>query len=649
MKKRYSAITGFVIFASTVLLLIVFEGCDDSPEISSCGNGTIDLGEDCDGDDLDNTSCASLGFNNAELKCNSDCMFDLSSCEAAGKCGDGFVDAEFEDCDGTSFNGVSCDDLGFETGNIGCTSECTFDLSGCSDCGDGEITGNEECDSGNMNENSCISLGYYGGELFCTTDTCRLDTSNCETWGKCGDGEIQINYYEQCDGDELNGITNCNSLDPVYYYENSYLTCKSDCTYKLADCKFCGDGIVQEEFEESCEPSNPDNFSCEASSFIAGTYVCNECVADFSDCNGFLFLDVSEGMEHSCGIDLNQQAWCWGDNNHSQLGNTLQHSSTPLMVNQPEGISFIKLSSGINHTCALDTAGHVWCWGSNTVYQLGSASRTLPEYADPGIVDLPDYIMAADISCGTEHCCIIDSSGSVWCWGNNDYGQLGVGSEENTLPPAKIETLIFTKVSAGGNHTCGLNQSGEILCWGWNNNGQLGNNDTADTNTPVTAINPGAVFVDISSNHGHSCAIGTNGRAYCWGWNAYGELGTADNTNYVVPTPVSLSSSILFSQIITGFNHSCALTSENGKIYCWGSDSLGQLGLNTTDSRNTPALSYTLGNIVFTQLGHSRWKNTCAIDSSRRLWCWGDNYKYQCGRLAPSTIDVPTYIHDPVF
>ena len=209
-----------------------------------CGDGIVDFssGEDCEGDDLGpvEPSCQDFGFHYGELRCNSNCRYDISGCSET--CGDGVING-IEQCDGAELNGTTCKSLNYYGGELSCSSLCTFDTSGCIGyCGDGEINGAELCDGEDLGdpEINCQQLGYYGGILSCNAN-CGFDTSGCE--GECGDGEINgPEGVESCDGTQL-ADKECGSFG---YYSGT-LSCNALCGFDTSGCfEYCGDGIVQQ-------------------------------------------------------------------------------------------------------------------------------------------------------------------------------------------------------------------------------------------------------------------------------------------------------------------------------------------------------------------------------------------------------------------
>jgi hypothetical protein len=264
-----------------------------------CGDGRVDPGEMCDGADLDGESCQSRGYSSGQLGCTSECGFDVSMC-VLESCGNSTLDPG-EACDGSQLGGRTCVSLGFDGGDLSCSPTCHLDTSGCqaSECGDGVIGPGEECDGSNLRGLDCASLGegFSGGSLGCT-DQCLFDVSGCES-PDCGDG--QIDSGEDCDPPAM-GAESCGSLG----YYGGVIGCNEACRYDLADCEaagWCGDGIRQTDHEE-CDGADFGADSCQARGYYFGTLVCNGCVVDDSGCSGTCGDGTVNGAETCDHADL---------------------------------------------------------------------------------------------------------------------------------------------------------------------------------------------------------------------------------------------------------------------------------------------------------------------------------------------------------
>ena len=198
-----------------------------------------------------------------------------------------------------------------------------------------------------------------------------------------------------------------------------------------------------------------------------------------------------------------------------------------------------KISAGARHTCAITDNGDLKCWGLDSPDgQLGDGGSTGFNYIDAPsstAIDLGTGRTAVAVSAGEKHTCAVLDNGDLKCWGDDDYGQLGIGSSTNldlNAPPSTAIDLgtgrTAVAVSAGIGYTCAILDNGDLKCWGKNGYGQLGIGSTTELNAPPsTAIDLGAgrTAVAVSAGGDHTCAILDNGDMKCWGLDSNGQLG----------------------------------------------------------------------------------------------------------------------------
>lgn len=298
-------------------------------------------------------------------------------------------------------------------------------------------------------------------------------------------------------------------------------------------------------------------------------------------------VDIASGSGHTCAVTTDGAVVCWGRNTSGQLGNDTQVSSTtPVQVLQLATAKAVTASD--YSTCALLEDKTVSCWGANTSGQLGTGNETASLHAVP-VVGLSNV---ASISGGSSHVCAVEESGKVWCWGGNTFGQLGNGTTNKTSTPVALTSLAnVAQVAAGFFFTCAVQRTGAVFCWGVNDHGQLGNGTTA----PIASPNPSPIAVNlndatwISTNgENHACAVKRNGSVACWGDSVNGQLGFSNSVDGSVPNPVQVAPPVTNAQRVwTASDTSCAITTD-GRAYCWGLNTYGQIGDNTTVTRYTP-------------------------------------------------------------
>jgi prepilin-type N-terminal cleavage/methylation domain-containing protein len=309
-----------------------------------------------------------------------------------------------------------------------------------------------------------------------------------------------------------------------------------------------------------------------------------------------------------------------------------------------------QIAAGDNHTCAIDSNDKAYCWGDNWAGQLGNDSDV--ESYTPVAVDTTGEldgltIKSISTSSGSSHTCVIASDDKVYCWGDNGVGQLGTGAADSDLHsvPTAIDMagvlngLTIKSVAVGPTKTCVIASDDNAYCWGENWNGSLGNSSTVDSPSPVAVTRSGALngltVKSIANGGDYSCVVASDNNAYCWGYNYYGMLGIGSTTRSLAPVAVSVAGVLSGKTILsvtTGRYFTCVIASDN-KAYCWGRNSDGQLGDNSTSQRLTPVAVNTSGvlngkNISLIKAGESQ---ACVVSSDNLAYCWGINFNGQLG------------------
>lgn len=230
------------------------------------------------------------------------------------------------------------------------------------------------------------------------------------------------------------------------------------------------------------------------------------------------------------------------------------------------------------------------------------------------------------VDAGTAHACALLGDGTVFCWGANGSGQLGDGTTTPRLAPVQVPGLSgVTQISTGANisniaisgHTCARTSDGRLYCWGRNANGQVGDGTNVDVSSPKLIL--GADVVQVSAGRAHTCARLTSGAVQCWGYNNTGQLGNGTTTNSKMPGAAIAGLSA--KNITGGTSHTCAILTT-GELSCWGGNAQGQLGNGTMADSSVPSLVPSLANITAVKAGYGF---TCAVDGGGVLRCFGDN------------------------
>jgi alpha-tubulin suppressor-like RCC1 family protein len=301
-------------------------------------------------------------------------------------------------------------------------------------------------------------------------------------------------------------------------------------------------------------------------------------------------------------------------------------------------LAFRQVSEGNQHTCGVTTDNLAYCWGRN-FGSLGDGTTT--DRLTP--VRVAGGLRFRQVSAGDFHTCGVTTDNRAFCWGRNINGQLGDGSlfVDQLTPVAVAGALLFRQVSTRRDHTCGVTTDDRAFCWGWNQFGQLGDGTTppgTDRPTPG-AVAGGLRFRRVSAGGEHTCGVTTDNRGFCWGFNENGGLG--DGTTTIRLTPVRVhAGGLRFVQVSAGGGHTCGLTTDN-RVYCWGFNSFGQLGDGTTIERLMPVVVG--GGRRFRQVSAGG-GYTCAVNPFDVAFCWGSNSNGQLGdntttqRLSPARL-----------
>jgi alpha-tubulin suppressor-like RCC1 family protein len=316
-------------------------------------------------------------------------------------------------------------------------------------------------------------------------------------------------------------------------------------------------------------------------------------------------------------------------------------------------LRFTSVSAGEAETCALTPDGNPWCWGrltggdvpvplaDNRAYiRIATANgracgtTTAGEalcWTDPalGATPVPGSPALSLISPALEHTCGLDLGGAALCWGKNTAGRLGTG----LIPDSPIPTPVaggehYLDLSSGSYHTCAVTLVGAGICWGSNGNGQLGSvaAGLGSSYSPVP-VEGGLTYRAIVAGLLHTCALAADSTAYCWGDNSSGTLGNNSTRYSLVPVPVL--GGFKASTVALGMFFTCALAPA-GSAWCWGNNDAGTLGNGTTASDSVPVP--VSGGLSFAQLSVGTGHHACGVTQAGVLYCWGSNANGQLGR-----------------
>ncbi|GIE31154.1 hypothetical protein Ait01nite_041990 [Actinoplanes italicus] len=303
---------------------------------------------------------------------------------------------------------------------------------------------------------------------------------------------------------------------------------------------------------------------------------------------GVTFTQLSAGGSHTCGLAGDTRMYCWGNGLSGQLGNgDTGVWSSPVAVNAPARVSFTSLTTGSGHSCGLGSDTRIYCWGGGESGQLGYGGTS--DRAVPVAVSSPAGVTFTQLTSGSNHVCALGRNTRAYCWGYGTLGQLGDGVVENRSTPVTVDAPVgFTQLTANGAHTCGLGLDNRAYCWGYGGSGQLGTGDTGDRSRPAAVNAPaGVAFTQLAAGSDHTCGLSIDTRTYCWGNGGFGKLGDGSGVDRSAPVAVSAPPDVVFTQLTAGYHHTCGLGSDN-RAYCWGAGNFGQLGDGATGNRATP-------------------------------------------------------------
>ena len=346
------------------------------------------------------------------------------------------------------------------------------------------------------------------------------------------------------------------------------------------------------------------------------------------------YTDIKSFGNHAVALKEDFTIWTWGNNQNGQLGdNTTTSKLLPVQIaGSPR--SYTTIDCGANHSLAIDSNNVAWAWGNNQNGQLGdntNTSRLTPVSIVGGNIFL-------NISGGETHTLAIDNTGDgvgvVYSWGSNTYGELGNNNNTNLSSPISIATIKLNRiVSAGKNYSLMLDADGVGFAWGYNNKGQLGDGTTTSRLTPVSIIYLDKTFSEISANSDFNVAYDNLNAGWAWGNNDVGQLG--DDTLVSKLSPVFVNrSEVSFISITNGDAHSLAVDID-GNLWVWGKNNVGQLGDNTTTSKTIPTAIF-VTNTTFTKVAAGN-EVSYALDTNGRIWAWGSNSFGKLGINAATT------------
>ncbi|MFL6098643.1 MAG: RCC1 domain-containing protein [Actinomycetales bacterium] len=330
-------------------------------------------------------------------------------------------------------------------------------------------------------------------------------------------------------------------------------------------------------------------------------------------------------------------AWTSGGNPNGQLGDGTTTGRTTFGVVPGHG-DFAQTAGGREHVLALDSAGGVWAWGDNARGQVGNGTKV--DAKSP--TKVTTIALATAVATGHYHSMALLPDSTVECWGLNANGQLGDGSKTLRTRPVAVAGLSGVQAIRGGRDmSMALDGAGAVWVWGLGTSGQLGDGTTNSSTTPVKVPSLSSGVAKIAAGRDHLAAVKDDGSLWMWGNNTVGEVGDGTTVMRTAPVHISLPADVV--QVELGAEHSVALLAD-GTVYCWGKGTRGALGTGGTARKLVP--TKVAGALpAIGRIGAGR-DHTLAASTTGALWVWGFNDAGQLGdgsttnRLSPKQVSV---------
>jgi alpha-tubulin suppressor-like RCC1 family protein len=350
---------------------------------------------------------------------------------------------------------------------------------------------------------------------------------------------------------------------------------------------------------------------------------------------------VNAGVIHNCAVAADNHAYCWGYNANGQIGDGTTSFERVRPTAVAGGHSFRQISGGEYHTCGVTTENRAYCWGAGGYLGDGTTTTRLRPYPVAGGHSF------RQVSAGPTHTCGVTTSDRVYCWGHNSFGQLGTGTQDTLdqpafSPVAVASSLRFRGVSVGFWHSCGVTMTDLAYCWGGDQWGQIGDGAASGScAVPIghvacrkrpTLVAGGYRWRQVDAGGGNgpgednpepidggrTCGVTTDGRAFCWGDGTLGQNG--DGTRSIRMAPSKVAADRSFSVVSTGEWHSCALSTDN-RAFCWGMNHFGQVGDGTEGTMRLRPRAV-VGGHLFHQISAGG-GSTCGRTMTGAAYCWG--------------------------
>lgn len=362
---------------------------------------------------------------------------------------------------------------------------------------------------------------------------------------------------------------------------------------------------------------------------------------------------VSAGTNFSLGIKMDGTLWGWGQNgNLLGLNGVMPNQNLPVQIGTNN--DWMAVSAGTIHSLAIKTNGTLWSWGNGQFGQLGNGLFNSATWTVTQVGTANDWL---SVSAGNRFSLALKTNGTLWSWGLNNVGQLGINTIIDQNLPVQVGTASnWSKIDAGNQHSLAIDTTGFMYGWGDNTFGQFGNGSNTSSLFPIV-VSSSNNWAEVSAGFDHSMALDTNGILYTFGNNTNGQLGDGTNTASNIMTPISFSNAGTVTQYIAisaGTNFSLAIKNDN-TLWSTGFNSSGQLGLGNTTAVNTLNQVGTNNNWFLISAGDT---HSLAMETSTGLWSTGRGLEGELGigtwisnstlqSIGCPTLTAETFTKDP--
>ncbi|KAK3211431.1 hypothetical protein Dsin_016137 [Dipteronia sinensis] len=359
-------------------------------------------------------------------------------------------------------------------------------------------------------------------------------------------------------------------------------------------------------------------------------------------------LLISAGASHSVALLSGNIVCSWGRGEDGQLGHgDAEDRLSPTQLSALDGHEIVSVTCGADHTTAYSVSSmEVYSWGWGDFGRLGHGNYS--DLFTPQPIKALQGLRIKQIACGDSHCLAVTMEGEVQSWGRNQNGQLGLGTIEDSLVPQKIQAfqgVSIKMVAAGAEHTVAVTEDGDLYGWGWGRYGNLGLGDRNDRLVPekVATVNlQGEKMVMVACGWRHTISVSASGGLYTYGWSKYGQLGHGDFEDHLFPHKLEALHGSFISQISGGWRHTMALTSD-GKLYGWGWNKFGQVGVGDNIDKCSPAQVKFPNDQKIVQISCG-WRHTLAVTERQNVFSWGRGTNGQLGLGESSDWNIPKII-----